>query len=259
MTTTIDTVDTPIDTVDTPIDTVDTAETTAGSLVQTTSDVLTTAIKDMDEKFREIRTILLSLRNLKREVATLERNNTRLQSKKHKRKVSLDENGDKKKTGFSRPSMISHELADFMGIAHDQMVPRADVTKFISKYINENGLQNPEQKRFIRFNVNDAGRAFQQILSPVIGADDVQQDEIEFIFIQRHIGHHFSSTTKTTTKSTKAGELVEIDLSVPTKKAVENSKSEEFDNKSAGTKEPLTMTKKLKKEKKILKPDEIVA
>jgi chromatin remodeling complex protein RSC6 len=246
---------------DTPITESDQTESdqSGASLVQTTSDVLSTAIKDMDDKFREIRAILVSLRNLKREIATLERNNVRLQTKKHKRKVSLDENGEKKKTGFSRPSMISYELADFMGVPHGQMVPRADVTKFISKYINDNELKNPEQKRYIRFNVNDAGRVFQKILSPVVDADGVTQDVIEFIHIQRHIGHHFSSPpTDTPTVVKTKSVTVDVDINVPTKKHVDATKSDTPNDMSSTTKEPLGI-KKLKKDKKILKSNDIEA
>jgi chromatin remodeling complex protein RSC6 len=42
--------------------------------------------------------------------------------------------------GFVRQCQISHELADFLGVSRETTLSRPEVTKLISKYVNENKL-----------------------------------------------------------------------------------------------------------------------
>ena len=51
--------------------------------------------------------------------------------------------------GFTKPVHLSPELSKFMGM---EMCPRTEVTKYIWKYIKENNLQNPADKRVIMCN-----------------------------------------------------------------------------------------------------------
>lgn len=63
-----------------------------------------------------------------------------------------DPNGEKAaaraaNNGFNRKQNISDELRAFMGLAAGEQASRSEVTKFVTKYINEKGLKHPENGR----------------------------------------------------------------------------------------------------------------
>lgn len=77
-------------------------------------------------------------RNVKNKIQTLER-----EAKKNKNK------GNKKPTGFASPTNVTPEICKFMEVPEGTKLARTEVTKFLIKYIKENKLQNPTQKKFI--------------------------------------------------------------------------------------------------------------
>lgn len=74
-------------------------------------------------------------------------------SKKSKKKKSVrDENNPRKPSGFASPVIVSDELYDFLGqfgVKKGDPIARTDVTKYITTYIKEKDLQNPEYRREI--------------------------------------------------------------------------------------------------------------
>lgn len=87
---------------------------------------------------------------------------------------------NKKKNGFAAPKPISNELANFLNIPHDTFISRTEVTKYITKYIKENNLQNPDDKTQI---IPD--NKLNNILN--ITSDD----KITFFTIQKYLNVHF--------------------------------------------------------------------
>jgi len=77
-------------------------------------------------------------RNVKKKIKTLEK-----EAKKNKNK------GNKKPTGFASPTNVTAEICKFMEVPEGTKLARTEVTKFLIKYIKENKLQNPTQKKFI--------------------------------------------------------------------------------------------------------------
>lgn len=60
--------------------------------------------------------------------------------------------GDKPKrapSGFAKPTGLSAELCEFLGVPADTQLARTDVTKQITTYVKEHNLQNPENKKII--------------------------------------------------------------------------------------------------------------
>lgn len=55
----------------------------------------------------------------------------------------------KEPSGFAKPSLLTNELCDFLGIEHGSKLARTEVTKKLTTYIKENNLQNPENRRQI--------------------------------------------------------------------------------------------------------------
>jgi chromatin remodeling complex protein RSC6 len=87
-------------------------------------------------------------------------------------------------SGFARPGPITHELSTFLGIPKGEPVARTTVTKQMSAYIKEKGLQNPERKREIVLDDNLA-KLFKMKIS----------DTIEYFEIQKLLKNHYIKTT----------------------------------------------------------------
>jgi len=92
----------------------------------------------------------------------------------------------RKPCGFQLPTSISDEMCDFIGSAKGVLVPRTDITKFITKYISENHLQNPESKKFIL--PDDK-------LAALLAPEAVGQ-EINNFTIHRYLKRHFPPSKK---------------------------------------------------------------
>jgi chromatin remodeling complex protein RSC6 len=92
----------------------------------------------------------------------------------------------RKPCGFQLPTSISDEMCDFIGCAKGISMPRTDITKFISNYIRDKQLQNPEKKKLI---VPDTK------LAALLGPEAVGQ-EITHFTIHRFLKRHFPPSKK---------------------------------------------------------------
>ena len=88
---------------------------------------------------------------------------------------------------------MSDELYTFLeqfGVKRGELVARTDVTKYISSYIKEKDLQNPEHRREI---IPDA--ALSKILGPAQEQKDPSDDKspkiITYLKLQKYLSHHF--------------------------------------------------------------------
>ena len=90
--------------------------------------------------------------------------------------------------GFTKPTNVSKDLADFMSISNDELVSRSDVTKFINEYIKNNNLQDPNNKRNI---LPDS-----KLHSILYNNNDHNDQAITYFSIQKHLNKHFVSFKK---------------------------------------------------------------
>lgn len=63
-----------------------------------------------------------------------------------------DPDGEKAKArsannGFNRKQDVTPKLRAFLSLPEGELISRSEVTKFITKYINENGLKHPDNGR----------------------------------------------------------------------------------------------------------------
>ena len=84
------------------------------------------------------------LRSLGKKVKTLRGYSFRVMKQKQKTNRKNNTN-----SGFLKPVHISNDMAKFTGWNNDDLKSRVDVTKYICKYIRDNNLQNPEDRRQI--------------------------------------------------------------------------------------------------------------
>jgi chromatin remodeling complex protein RSC6 len=87
----------------------------------------------------------------------------------------------RKKSGFALPVSISDDLCEFMELEKGSKVARTQVTQYLSTYIKDNNLINPENKKII---VPDAK------LTKLLG-DDISDIELTYFNIQTFMNKHF--------------------------------------------------------------------
>ena len=125
-----------------------------------------------------------SLKQITSEVRKLEKRSTkeiREATKKGKKKAVKDVSKPKRApSGFAKPSPISEELCQFLGKKHGTEMARTEVTKHVTGYIKEKGLQNPDNKRQIL--PDDK-------LKKLLNAQD--GDTITYFNLQKFMKHHF--------------------------------------------------------------------
>ena len=78
-------------------------------------------------------------KNVIKDLKAAEKKSRKANAKKSKREPS----------GFAKPAVISKELCDFLGKPYGTEMARTEVTKYLTTYIKENQLQQPEDKRKI--------------------------------------------------------------------------------------------------------------
>jgi upstream activation factor subunit UAF30 len=95
---------------------------------------------------------------------------------RRKRKV-----GNRAPSGFVKPTLISDELASFLGRSSGTEMARTEVTREINKYIRANALQDKENGRKI-----NPDAALTSLLK--IGSGD----ELTYFNLQRYMSPHFA-------------------------------------------------------------------
>lgn len=157
------------------------------SAVETQAPVADAAPESVASKLSEFSTKIqqyVSLgASLKAEYKALERyisrelkNAQKASSKKSRSKNS----GNRKPSGFVKPTLISNELATFLGKPEGIEMARTEVSKEINSYIRAHDLKNKENGRKI---MPDAS------LKKLLNIGD--SDELTFFNLQRYIKHHF--------------------------------------------------------------------
>lgn len=115
-------------------------------------------------------------------------------SKRSKRKrVISEDSANRKPSGFASPVVVSDDLYSFLsqfGIKKGDPIARTDVTKYITNYIKEKDLQNPDHRREI---VPDA--ALKKLFGPAIEPKDPNDANSPLVYtylkLQRYLSPHF--------------------------------------------------------------------
>lgn len=92
--------------------------------------------------------------------------------------------GNRQPSGFIRPTLISDELAEFLGKPSGTEIARTEVSKELNQYIRANSLQDKQNGRRI---VPDAKLATLLRMTP--------EDVLTYFNLQRYMKPHFIKTT----------------------------------------------------------------
>lgn len=122
-------------------------------------------------------------------VKTLHKDYSRLvrTSSKKSKKTGGNADGTKRQpSGFAKPTLLSNQLCDFLGVAHNTSMARTEVTRMINEYIKTHKLQDPADKRKI---VPDAK------LKSILKIDDTTV--LSYFNLQSHLKGHFTKAAAT--------------------------------------------------------------
>ena len=147
-----------------------------------TSIALLSMYAEYSSKLQAAHATWTTLRNefrlLERQTAR-ELKNAAKASLKKKRKV-----GNRAPSGFVKPTLISNELAGFLGKPEGSEMARTDVTREINKYIRTNNLQDKENGRKI-----NPDKKLTSLLKLKKG------DELTYFNLQRYMSPHFAKAS----------------------------------------------------------------
>ena len=149
-----------------------------------------------------------------------------------KRKKKILEGGETKRSGFTKPTRIPKQIAEFLGLSEDAVLPRTEVTKHIYEYIKSNELQIKEDKKKSYtdaklselFNLPEKSviefSTFQVLLSKVYNLDKARLEGLSAV--------NTTETTMTETKkvepSTEVETTTEVKLETETKSKKKGTK-----------------------------------
>lgn len=138
-------------------------------------------IKEFTEFMGRLASLRTNLANLLQDFKTLQKRterelkNAQKLGAKRKRKT-----GTRQPSGFVKPTLISDQLADFLGKSHGSELARTEVTREINAYIRANKLQDPSNGRKI-----NPDPKLTKLLS--IKPDE----ELTYFNLQRYMSPHF--------------------------------------------------------------------
>lgn len=135
-----------------------------------------------------------------------------------KQKRVLNPDTPRKMGALEKPVPISDELAEFICLTKGEMYSRQQVTQLINKFVKDNDLQNPENRRYILLE-SEAGLKLKSLLR------DPDQP-LTFFNIQRYLKVHYPKveTTETTETAKESKKDNSVDVTKKTTEShVENS------------------------------------
>lgn len=133
-----------------------------------------------------------------------------------KPKRVLDPDAPRKLGALEKPVPITDELREFLNLEKGTLYSRQSITQGINKFVKDNDLQNPENRRFILLE-SEAGLRLKHLLR------DPDQP-LTFFNIQRYLKVHYPPKENEASEESKPSENKDV---VPDAAVVEESASTE--------------------------------
>jgi upstream activation factor subunit UAF30 len=152
----------------------------------------------------------------------LQKEVNKVSSRKRARKsptVDADPDVPKRPSALQKPVAISNELCKFLGFDADTEHSRQEVTATINKYIKDNNLQNPENRRFILLDGSDAALRLKVLLRE-------PDQPVTFFNIQRYLKPHYPMSEKEKKALDVTPRNEEVNTVVPDADTVEEAPKE---------------------------------
>ena len=117
---------------------------------------------------------------LQGEIRGIEKTVRKKMKELHKEAAKHKHKGNRKPSGFAKPTKISDKLCAFMNKEKGAEVARTEVTQYIISYIAEQNLQDPQNRKKIRPN---------KALKELLGVE--AEVEVTYFNIQKYMNQHF--------------------------------------------------------------------
>ena len=144
---------------------------------------------DFSSVLSEINSFRTALTALATHVRDLQKRSEReLKSAQKSAKKRRTKNTNRKPSGFVKPTLITDELAIFLGKESGTLMARTEVTREINTYIREHKLQNPKNGRHIL-----PDKKLGKLLRVGKG------DELTYFNLQKYMSPHFVKAVPPTT------------------------------------------------------------
>lgn len=140
---------------------------------------LNTMAELLDTLAKTSKSLTVEMKALTKDVNKLRA--SKMSNKKTKRVV--DPENPRKPGALEKPVPISDELAEFLGLNKGEMYSRQTITLNINKFVKDNDIQNPENRRYILLD-SEAGQKLKTLLR------DPDQP-LTFFNIQRYLKPHY--------------------------------------------------------------------
>ena len=138
--------------------------------------------------FEQFEEIVNGLGLVKNQIVNLQQNlkqlekNMKKQMKGLKKESTKNKNkGNRKPSGFAKPSKVTKELCEFMNKTEGTEIARTEVTKALVNYIKENKLENESNSKVIKPDNK---------LKFLLGVEEGQ--ELTYFNIQKYMNKHFN-------------------------------------------------------------------
>ena len=152
---------------------------TEGGALETSS--LSSLFSEFGSKLQTLSSGLSSLRS---DFRTLERNVAREMRAAQKVSKRKRKSGNRAPSGFVKPTLISKELAEFLGKPAGTEWARTEVTREINAYIRQHNLQDKENGR--KINPDTKLKALLQLK---------KGEELTYFNLQKYMSPHFAKAT----------------------------------------------------------------
>lgn len=152
--------------------------------VEKTEDVPSLTLEDninirLTALLSTVSSVINELKTIQTEVKLVQKNYNKV-VKDHNKIVNKKKKTGRKPSGFAKPSQITNEMSDFLGLEKDVEIARNEVTSLINKYIVDNNLRNEADKRKIL-----PDKKLSKLLN--LKGDE----ELSYFNLQRYMKHHF--------------------------------------------------------------------
>lgn len=147
-----------------------------------------TLSSSFSEFMTKLQQVSASLTSLRSEFRALEKKATR--ELRQAQKIIAKRNrksSQRKPSGFTKPTLISNELAAFLKVPQGTQMARTEVTKEINKYVVAHKLKDKENGRKIH-----ADKALSKLLNLK------KDDELTYFNLQSYMKGHFAKASSTT-------------------------------------------------------------
>jgi len=156
------------------------------------NEVVTKEVSVLDVHSNNFKNLLENIQNLRNQLTQLTSQVKNIQKSSEREMKKMLKESKKKKSkvnrapsGFVKPTLISKELASFLGKPKGTEMARTEVTREINIYIRAHKLQNPNNGRII-----NADSKLRKLLNLK------KEDELTYFNLQRFMSPHFAKKGK---------------------------------------------------------------